>query len=271
MIELADTHCHIQSIGQKGGQQQTASLWSKVADLDQSLVIQRAEEAGVNRLIVVGCDLEDSQAALKCATKGSNIWASIGLHPHEADKYIDQKDKLAIFSRLIDDKKVVAVGECGLDYHYNHSTPAAQKEILKFQLDLAKKNNLPVIFHVREAFQDFWKILNDYKGIRGVLHSFTDDKHNLDEALKRGLFIGVNGIATFTKDPSQTEVYKAIPTHKLLFETDSPFLTPSPLRGKINEPKNVRLVAEYMADLRGQTLIDLASQTTLNARQLFRI
>ena len=138
-------------------------------------------------------------------------------------------------------------------------------------MELAQKHNLALIFHVREAYDDFWPIYDKFSGIRGVLHSFTDNMANLDKALARGLFIGVNGIATFTKETIQTEVYRAIPITNLLLETDAPYLTPVPLRGNINEPKNTRLVGEYLASLRGETLETISSKTTENAKQLFKI
>jgi TatD DNase family protein len=128
-----------------------------------------------------------------------------------------------------------------------------------------------MIFHVREAFDDFWPIFDDYKGIRGVLHSFTDSRLNLDKALERGLYIGVNGIMTFTKDANQLDVAKAIPLQKLLLETDAPFLTPVPFRGRVNEPAHVRLVADFMAHLRDEPLAELANQTSANAQTLFNL
>ncbi len=165
--------------------------------------------------------------------------------------------------------KIVAIGECGLDYFYTHSPRVDQIKALRFQIELALQHDLPLIFHVREAFDDFWPIFDDYHGIRGVLHSFTDTQANLDKALARGLFIGVNGIATFTKNEAQIAMYRAIPLQNLLLETDAPFLTPVPLRGKMNTPANVRLVAEFLSELRGESLAGLAHATTHNAQTLF--
>ncbi len=271
MIELTDTHCHIHSIGSQKGEQTTFKLWSKLEAASIEGLTQAASKSGVTRLIAVGVTLDDSRLAIEVASDHLNIWASIGIHPHEAKDYLESEEKKQAFSALANYHKVVAIGECGLDYYYTHSSKAAQKEVLKFQIELALKNNLPLIFHVREAFNDFWPIFDSYKNIKGVLHSFTDNQHNLNQALKRGLFIGVNGIATFTKDPAQTAVYKQIPLANLLLETDSPFLTPVPLRGKINQPKNVRLVAEYLAELRDESLKTVADHTTKNARRLFNL
>jgi len=143
--------------------------------------------------------------------------------------------------------------------------------VLKFQIELAIEHNLPLIFHVREAFDDFWPILDEYESIRGVLHSYTDTQANLDKALERGLYIGVNGIATFAKSQSQLDVYRAVPLQKLLLETDAPFLTPTPYRGTINQPKRVGTIAEFVASLRGESLEQLAAATTQNAHDLFGI
>jgi TatD DNase family protein len=179
---------------------------------------------------------------------------------------------------LAEADKVVAVGECGLDYYYEHSPPADQAKILRFQIELALKHDLPLIFHVRDAFDDFWPIFDDYatqsdnKGkLRGVLHSFTDSEANMRRALDRGLYIGVNGIATFTKSQEQREMYKKIPLSRLLLETDSPFLTPSPWRGNICEPYHTSVTAEFLAALRGETLEQVAAGTSVNAQTLFNL
>ncbi|HEY1645883.1 MAG TPA: TatD family hydrolase [Candidatus Saccharimonadales bacterium] len=271
MIDLTDTHCHIHSINQPTGESQTVELWSKLEGGDVSSVVARAEEGGVSRLITVGCTLEDSKLAISTASEYDSVWATIGIHPHEAKDYAGNQANLEAFAGLADSNKVVAIGECGLDYFYNHSDPESQKALLRFQLELANKHDLPVIFHVREAFDDFWPILADFKNTKGVLHSYTDSLANLSKAMELGLYIGVNGIATFAKNPDLSEVYRQIPIDNLVLETDSPFLTPSPLRGNINEPKNVRLVAEYLSSLRGENLEDLAAKTTNNARQLFSV
>ncbi|HET8709169.1 MAG TPA: TatD family hydrolase, partial [Candidatus Saccharimonadales bacterium] len=174
------------------------------------------------------------------------------------------------FAALVTSPKVVAVGETGLDYFYNHSPKEAQIEVLKFQIELALTHDLPLIFHVREAFSDFWPILKRYEGkVRGVLHSFTDSRENLEKALECGFYIGVNGIATFTKDPRQLEMYRAIPLENLLLETDAPFLTPVPHRGTICEPYHVSVTADFLSGLREEPLETIAAATTRNARQLF--
>lgn len=269
-MELVDTHCHIQSAGVAAGERSTRELWARAPELSADTILANAQEAGVTRRVCVGCDLADSQLASDFVQDRPSCWASIGIHPHEAALHLD---KLEAFAALASKPKVVAVGECGLDYFYEHSPRENQITVLKFQLELAIKTGLPVIFHVREAFDDFWPIYDSYPAgsIRGVVHSFTDSRANLDKALERGLYIGVNGIVTFAKTPAQIDAYQAIPLDRLLLETDAPFLTPVPFRGKINEPKQIRTVAEFLSDLRGEPLEHLAQVTTANARALFDI
>ena len=269
MFELVDTHCHIQSVGLSHGERSTTELWSKAPDLTAEGVINNSLNAGVSKMICIGCDLADSQLAVNFVKSQDNCWASIGIHPHASEAYAGQKDLLEQFAQLASSSKVVAIGECGFDFYYNHSPKEAQVEILKFQIELALKHDLPVVFHVREAFDDFWPIFDSYQGIRGVLHSYTDNAENLSKAVERGLYIGVNGIVTFAKDPAQIEVYRTIPLNNLVLETDSPFLTPTPYRGTINEPKRVAEIASYVAELRGEDIEVLAAATTSNARKLF--
>lgn len=271
-MQLVDTHCHIQSLGAVAGEPHTRELWAKAGNLTADSVIAGAREAGVTRLVCVGCDLEDSRLATEFVEEREGCWASIGMHPHEARLYAEKPELLEAFAALASQPKVVAVGECGFDFYYNHSPKEAQKEVLRFQLDLAAEHNLPVIFHVREAFDDFWPVFDTYEGkLRGVLHSFTDSQANLDKALERGLYIGVNGIATFAKKEEQLAMYRAIPLTRLLLETDAPYLTPTPYRGTINEPKFTRRVGEFLSGLRGDSLESLAAATTRNAQTLFNI
>ncbi|HEY5152572.1 MAG TPA: TatD family hydrolase, partial [Candidatus Saccharimonadales bacterium] len=258
MTELVDTHCHIQSAGQGGGEKVTRELWAKAPELTGGAIVAVAAEAGVTRLVCVGCDAADSRLAIDFVKSRENCWASIGIHPHEARHYAGDSQKLADFAKLVGQPKVAAVGECGFDFYYNHSPKADQAEVLKFQIELALEHDLPVIFHVREAFDDFWPVFDGYTGVRGVLHSYTDSAANLAKALERGLYIGINGIATFTKNPAQAGIYKAIPLENLLLETDSPFLAPHPHRGSVNQPKHLADVAAFLAGLRSERPEDLA-------------
>lgn len=252
-MHFTDTHCHIHDTDYP---------------LDKTEVLHHAAQSGVDRLICVGTTVKSSQQAVEFANNHDNVWASLGIHPHEAKEPNETVENL---KSLLGSSKIVAIGECGLDYFYNHSPKEAQISLLKTQIELALDHNLPLIFHVRDAFDDFWPIFDSYQGIRGVLHSFTDNKENLDKAVKRGLFIGVNGISTFTKVEAQIEMFKNIPLGHLLLETDAPFLTPTPKRGTINEPAFVTLVAQYLTDLQHTSLQELSGATTQNATQLFKL
>lgn len=252
-MEFIDTHCHIHAADYT---------------LDADAVIKDAASMGVTRLLCVGTDENDSALAVDFVQSRPNIWASVGLHPHDAKLGQDAFDALAV---LADKPKVVAIGECGLDYYYNHSAKEDQITALKFQIELALKHNLTMIFHVRDAFDDFWPIFDSYSDIRGVVHSFTATEADLTEVLTRDLYVGLNGIMTFSKNEQQLAAAKMVPIDKLVIETDAPFLTPVPLRGKINEPKNVVLTAEFLSRLRGEKLEDFAVATTNNAIDLFNL
>lgn len=266
---FTDTHCHIHeaAVGLIGDDT-THKLWAKATDPDPNKMIVRAAAQGVTRLVCVGTNLVTSRQAVAFVQQRDTCWASIGLHPHEAK---DGTPALKGIAQLANQPKVVAVGEIGLDYYYTHSDKRDQISALRSQIELALAHNLPVIFHVREAFDDFWPIFDSYKGIRGVLHSFTDTHANFTKAMERNLYIGVNGIMTFTKIAEQLQVAKEIPLQKLLLETDAPFLTPTPLRGSVNEPAYVTYIAAFLADLRGESVETIAANTSQNAQTLFTL
>ncbi len=252
-MKFIDTHCHIHE---------------DTFTFEPDETITRARAAGVEKLIVVGTSTADSADTVAFAARHDNVWASIGLHPHDAKLGQEAFDGLA---KLINEPKIVAIGECGLDYFYNHSSKEDQIKALEFQMQLAKDHNLPMIFHVRDAFDDFWPVYDRFGPIRGVIHSFTASCAELEQALARGLYIGLNGIMTFTKDQSQLDAAKQVPLDKLVLETDAPFLTPAPVRGTVNEPKNVVLTAEFLSSLRNESLSHIAEATTQNAQKLFGI
>ena len=271
MMELVDTHCHIhEADSATGGDEFVRDKWADGGITGSSVLVEEARQAGVTRLICVGCTLKDSELAVGLAGKQEGCWASVGIHPHEAKDHLESGTK-AKFAKLITKPKVVAIGECGLDYYYTHSPKAAQREILEFQLDLAQKHGLPLIFHVRDAFTDFWPVVDNFRGLRGVVHSFSSDTHDLDQILSRGLYVGLNGIMTFTKNKEQLEAAKAVPIDKLLLETDAPFLTPVPWRGTICQPKHLRDTAKFLAGLRDASMEEIAKVTTQNACNLFAL
>ncbi|HSX17299.1 MAG TPA: TatD family hydrolase [Patescibacteria group bacterium] len=269
-IQLVDTHCHIHEAWKSvNGADATAKLWDKAGRPDIAGILDRAAEAGIAKMLCVGTTLPDSELAIEFVAGRAQCRASIGIHPHEAKDYAGQAKKLAAFAALAAKPGVVAVGECGLDYFYNHSSKQDQEAILRFQMELALQHDLPMVFHVREAFEDFWPIFDEYKGLRGVIHSFSAGTQELEQILSRGLYVGLNGIMTFTKHVKQLDAAKAVPQGFLLLETDAPFLTPQPFRGSICEPKHARVTAEFLAQLRGESLETIASATTRNAQSLF--
>ncbi len=249
---LIDTHAHVHQA-------------NFTDDLDE--VLERAKTAGVGQMLAVGVNAADSVAAVEFAHRHDHVSATIGLHPHDAAAD-DVTSALATLAKLADDSRVVAVGECGLDYSRD-SRRVEQEPLFRAQIELALAKNLPMVWHVRDAFNDFFKIVDSYQDLRGVVHCFTADEVTLKGALQRGFFVAFNGIMTFTKDESQLAAAKACPLDRLLLETDCPYLSPVPKRGQRNEPANVRLVAEFLARLRGQSLEELASATTANAERLF--
>lgn len=292
-----DTHCHIHELEE--ALTPVHEKWqSDGLSRTGQTVLEAARAAGVRQIITVGTTPEDSALAVRFAQRHDDVWAVVGIHPHEAKNYTTPQklvsggqssqpqqqssqpfsqqggkrispEVVRQFSALVADQNVVAIGECGLDYHYNHSSPEDQEVVLRYQLEFALAHGLPLSFHVREAFDDFWRILDDYQGVRGVLHSFTDTQVAMEQAVSRGLYIGVNGIATFTRDESQLVTYRTIPQHSLLLETDAPFLTPKPFRGTICESKHVVATAEFLSELRRESLSELAQKTTENAERLF--
>lgn len=246
---LVDTHCHIHE----------ADYPLETAD-----VLLRAQQAGVDKMICVGTNEKSSAEAVAFASLHPDTFAAVGVHPHDTKEGYGAIKDLATSG-------VVAVGEIGLDYFYTHSPRDIQIAALESQIQTALDNKLPIIFHVREAFDDFWPIFDNFQGIRGVLHSFTDNQTNLDAGLARGLFVGVNGISTFTKDTAQQELFRNLPLERMLLETDAPFLTPAPKRGTVNEPAFVSYVAAHQATIRGITTDEIAQATTANASALFAL
>lgn len=238
---------------------------------DRDAVILRAQEAGVGTFITIGCDLETSRSAVALADRLSFVYASVGVHPHEV-KHIgdDWYDELR---RLAQHTKVVAYGEIGLDYHYNHSPPKLQRERFREQLCLARDLGLPVVIHTREAQEDTIAILREERAedIGGVFHCFSGDTWLAKDALELGFMLSFAGVITFQNAVMLRDVLKTVPLDRLLIETDCPYLTPAPHRGKRNEPAHVRLVAEKMAEVKSVPVEEIERETTRNARRLFKI
>ena len=252
-MNVIDSHCHLHD--------------SEFYPENREEVYRQSLEAGVT-MICVGTDARSSAEAVEFARTHSNCYAVVGIHPHEAK----DGDTAVIRQQVVDHRShIVGIGEIGLDYFYDHSPHDVQQQALREQLSIAREFDLPVSFHIREAFGDFWPIYDEFSDVRGVMHSFTDSQKNLEEGFKRGLYVGINGISTFTKDGAQQALYRDAPLDKILLETDAPFLTPKPFRGKMNLPAYVVEVAASQASLKGVPLEDVLRTTTANARSLFRI
>ncbi len=254
-IELVDTHAHLNLTG------------SYKKDLPE--VISRAREAGVRRIINVGIDLKTSIKALELAHQFEGLFATAGIHPHEVKKA--RPETYEALKALFQDRKVVAVGEIGLDYAKEYSPREAQREHFAYQLELAREHGLPVVIHAREASSDILAILKEHLPEKFVFHCYAGDTAEAREILDLGGFISVTGIVTFPKAENIREVVRFVPLERLMLETDCPFLTPVPHRGKRNEPAFVRHVAEKVAEIKGISLEECARVTTKNAEEFFGI
>lgn len=244
-------------------------------DSDRDAMLGRAQEAGVIRMVTIGCDLATSRAAVALAERYECVHATVGVHPHEVKQIGDGwYDDLR---RLAKHPKVVAYGEIGLDYHYNYSPPRLQKERFREQILLARELGLPLVIHTREAQADTITILKEEKAsdAGGVFHCFSGDAWLAHQALDLGFSLSFSGVITFQNATTLREIVKTVPLDRLLVETDCPYLAPAPHRGKRNEPAYVKLVAQKLAELTradgSLSLEDLGQLTTANARRLFKI
>ena len=244
---LIDSHCHLHDL----------DFYTPEA---QAKALAACAEKQVEKLICIGTDHDDSFKAAKFATQNpTKLFWSYGIHPNEFDK--PRKDV-----QFEHKNRPVAIGEVGLDYHYGENDKLDQARLLEEMLDLAIREDLPLIFHVREAFDDFFAILDNFSTakIRGVVHSFSDNKKNLRKSLERDFYIGVNGLATYSTLPMP-------PIERILLETDAPFLAPVPLRGQTNQPVNVHYVAKWISEKLGLDFDEVARITTENSETLFNL
>jgi TatD DNase family protein len=267
---MIDTHCHLEM---------------KEFSPDLDAVITRAKDSGIEAIVTIGSDIGGCRGALELSAKYDFIYAAIGIHPHDARDFSP-----AVFSQLkswvadgrlshsaIDScgvensPKIVAIGELGLDYHYDLSPRTKQREVFETQLGFAKEAGLPVIVHSREAGEETLEILRQSGLNRGVMHCFSGDIKMAEETLSLGFHISIAGPVTFKNADMLRMVSKAVPDDRLLVETDAPYLAPIPFRGRRNEPSYVIETARCIADLRGVSLEDIDRITTLNAKRLFGI
>jgi TatD DNase family protein len=253
---VIDTHCH---------------LHDKRFDDDRAAAVVRAREAGVGGMISVGCDIHDSERAIATASE-YDLLASVGIHPHEAATVPD--DYLQMLRGFAGNDRVVAIGEIGLDYYYNHSPRDEQLRVLREQLGLARELQMPVIFHQRDAFEDFTGVLRDEfrDGMRGVVHCFTGDADQAELLVRDfDLKLGIGGVLTFKNAQGLRDAVMRVGLDALVLETDAPYLAPIPMRGKRNEPAFVTYVAQTLSELFGVDPEIIEETTSRSATTLFSL
>lgn len=248
---FTDTHCHIYK--------------EYYENIDE--VLKNAKKSNVNRMINNGCDKKSNEEVLELTQKYKNIYGAIGIHPENVEEYT--KEDLKHIEENIKNKKIIAIGEIGLDYHYTKENKKSQKELLESQLKIAEHYHLPVIIHSREATEDTINTLKKYK-VTGVIHSFSGSLETAKIYIKMGYLLGINGVITF-KNSKLKEVIKEIPLDNIILETDSPYLTPEPFRGKRNEPARIHEIAKFICELKDISLDELARITNDNIKRIFDI
>ena len=255
-IEYFDSHCHLDPM-RYGGETKD--------------VLQRARAAGVSRMTVIGTRAADSEAAVQLSENEEGVFCAVGIHPNDVDD-VDEKEWGRI-KDLVDTGEVSAIGETGLDWFRTVASKENQQLFFDRHIGLSQATELPLVIHTRESIRDVLNALakaTQQKPMTGVLHAFSGTAEEAAEALELGFYIGFAGMVTFRSAESLREVAKTVPLDRLLIETDSPFLSPEPLRGKRNEPAHVVHTARCLANIRGETIESLAAATTANACRLFR-
>jgi len=255
-MRLVDSHCHLDD---------------EQFEADREAVIQRARDAGVEQMLAIGAGKgpPDLEAGVRLAERYEFIWATVGVHPHDAAKA--GEETFQRLEKLLGHPKVVAVGEIGLDYHYDFSPRERQREVFARQLEVGAGAGLPVIIHTREAWEDTLELLQSIwkpTGLGGVMHCFSGGPEEARRALDLGFHLSFSGTVTFPRAAAAQEAARMCPADRLLVETDCPYLAPVPKRGKRNEPAFVVYTAARVAELRGQTLEEVAQATTENFRKL---
>lgn len=231
-------------------------------------ILKRAEDNNVSNFIISGCDMQGIEEGLEIINKYKNIYLTIGLHPDEV-KDFNQNTILYLEKLIKENKKIIGIGEIGLDYYHNKENKEEQKFLFKAQLDLASKLDLPVVIHTRDAFQDTYDILKDYK-IKGTIHCFSGPLENAKKYLNLGYLLGIGGVSTY-KNTNLKETLKDIPLESIVLETDSPYLSPEPLRREVNEPKNIKIIASNLATIKNTSLEEVTRITTNNVLKTYKI
>lgn len=254
-MKIVDSHCHIDD---------------EKFDKDRNFIISNFENDNIDFIVDPACDVKSSKKIIEIIEKFDKVYGAVGIHPHEVDEVSD--DDLEEIYKLSFNKKIVAIGEIGLDYYYDNSPREKQKEIFTKQLEIAKKRKLPVIIHTRDAMADTYDILSEFNGeVFGVMHCYTGSIEMAKKFIDLGYYISISGAVTFKNAVNIREMVENIPLDNLLIETDSPYLTPEPNRGKINEPKYIIFIAQKVAEIKKIELNDLIYNTNSNVRNLFSI
>lgn len=248
---FTDTHCHI--------------FKEYYEEIDK--VLENAKNVSINRVINNGCDHKSNIEVIDLVDKYPKMYGAIGIHPESVDTY--NVEELKFIEENLNNPKIIAIGEIGLDYHYTKENKEKQIELFEYQLNLAEKFHMPVIIHSREATEDTINILKKYK-VTGVIHSFSGSLETARIYIKMGFLLGINGVITF-KNSKLKDIIKEIGLKNVILETDSPYLTPEPYRGTKNEPARVSNIAEFICDLKGVTKESLANITNDNIKRIFDI
>lgn len=245
-----DTHCHL--------------FLEYYNNIEEEL--NECKNNNVNIVIVSGCDMKSNMEVIEIVNKYDNVYGTIGFHPTQLDDF--KEEDFLWLEENISNKKIVGIGEIGLDYHYDNTDKEKQKYVFKRQLDIAGRYNKPIVIHTRDAICDTYNILKKYD-LRGSIHSFGGSVEMAREFIKLGFMIGVGGIVTFKNAKTIKEVVKKIDLSYILLETDSPYLTPEPYRGKVNSPKYIPLIAKEISLIKNVEIEEVSSATTGNAKRLF--
>jgi len=256
-MELIDTHCHLTFDG-------------LIQDIDG--VVARSKAAGVVGWLTVGTDMQENRKAVELADKYENMYAAVGIHPHDAKNVT--AETLSQLKELALNEKVVAIGETGLDFHYNLSPHHDQKRAFAAHLNIAAELNLPVIIHCREAFEETMQVLDNHAGRvkKIVFHCFSGSAEQAKIVLDKGYYISFTGVVTFKNAEATRQAAKVVPTDRLMLETDCPYMSPEPMRKqKINEPVLMLHTAEYLAELKGMDLTDFANAVTVTSKTFFNL
>lgn len=248
---FTDTHCHIYK-----------EYYENINE-----ILESAKSVGINRIINNGCDTKSNYEVINLCNKYENVYGAIGIHPENVESY--SNDDLKYIEENLNHQKIIAIGEIGLDYHYTKDNKEKQIELFERQLKIAETNNLPVIIHSREATEDTINCIKKYK-VKGVIHSFSGSIETAKIYIKMGFILGINGVITF-KNSKLKEVIKEIDLKDIIFETDSPFLTPEPFRGKKNEPARIINIAEFICDSKVISKSQASIITNENINRIFDI